>query len=507
MSRSLTDISGDETPPAPVPLFVARGQEAFRWKVWELLGLALVAALLILWKHRNFHAYVADLTKYIGESSPNLYFRSTDEYFLLQGFYRAPDLWHDGLAWWHGPWIHGLTRFYRPVASYLHWAHCYIGLNWGFEWVGWMGLALFWIGCLLAAALAWRITRSRLVTFLVTVSEIVLTSGTFAVQPPGWAAWFPCHPDLLTGALMLGALLCFDLWIERGRGRFLAGAWLLFLIACGVKEHAYIFPIMALTTALLRSEKNMPLRVPRIRRAAWSLAMLAAVALLAVYRSAVVPDAGGPKLTALLNFSTLRVLLFRSVNDVYPALPLPPFSHRSPFFITALFWFAQGWAFLYVARTAAYRRFRARSLAGVAVFFGNLMLALLPALATGTLIFFADPDVGLQTLVYIVRLCILFYSLVLFVRYRKTYPTALSFLLLYLAYVPIAFATVGWHYQLIGSLFRFQFTGLFLLLTAIDLRLDERLLSPLRDYARRRPPRPVLPPPSSPLGTEAASAK
>lgn len=479
MSHPRTHVSREEAPSAPV-----QAQAVVPWKAWELLALAFLAGALILWKHGDFHSYVADLTEDILKFPPTRYFQSTDEYFLLKGFHRAPDLWQDGLAWWHGPWIHALTRFFRPVASYLHWMHCYIGLRWGFDWVGWLGIALFWIACLLGAALAWRMTRSKVCVFLATIGEVLFTSGKLGAQPAEWIAWFPSHPDIVAGELMLGALVAFDLWIERARRRFLLLAWLLFLIACGVKEHAYIFPVMALALALLRHDGNTQLRVSRKHRTAQALAMLAAVALLAVCRAAVMPDAGGPKFSEM-TFSTLLLLVNRSVNDVFPVLPLPPFAHRAPLLLLSLFWLAQGWAYWRLTQSTSYRRFRALPLAGVVVFFGMLAVALFAAHVAGTLILFADPEIGLRTLVFIGELWLFFYSLVLFVRYRARYPTALSLLLIWLAYVPIAFATVGWHYQLIGSLFRFQFTALFLLLAAVDLRLIEDHLPPLRERFRR----------------------
>jgi hypothetical protein len=427
-----------------------RTWSADSWKRGELVALAVALAVLIVWRNHHFAQYAATLVENSDET--------TDVYFLLKGFHRTPDLWRDGLAWWHGPWIHALTPYFRPIGSYIHWVQCYVGLRWGFVWIGYFGLVLFYGSCLLAAALAWRITRSKPAT-VVGAAALPFVLACNPGQPEGWLAWFPGHPDLIVGSLMLAALLCFAAWIERARRGYLLGTWLLFLIACGVKEHAYIFPAMVLAFALLRSG-----RVRRRDSVLQALCLFAATAALFTYRKIVVPNAPGP------GFDPLAFVI-RPIYFIYPVLYQPIRLGETPILTLAALLWLQGWAWLRLRRVERVRRWLSRPFAGVIAAFTLLAIAAGFGLATGTLILFADPGVAADVLSKLVRMWFVPYSLTLLVRYRQRYPTALSWILLWLAYLPIIH-TVGWHYTLVGWLFRAQYWALMTQLLWIEWDRD-----------------------------------
>lgn len=204
-----------------------------RWNWRELLALALAIAVLTVWlNHAGWDGYERWLGKNL--AAPNRVFKTYDEYFLVEGYRKAPDLWRDGLSWWHGNWIHTYTAYFRPLGSYLHWGHCYVGLRCGWQGLGWLGLSLYWAASLVAAAFTWRVTRSKPATILGALL-LPFHQAFNNSQPSHWAVWWPGHPDIVTGGLLVGSLLCLDLWFERGRRRLLAGAWLLLALACGFK--------------------------------------------------------------------------------------------------------------------------------------------------------------------------------------------------------------------------------------------------------------------------------
>lgn len=431
---------------------------ANRWKLWEISALALALAAAIVWREHHFFDYIARLTERLQEQPPSRFFQSTDEYFLIQGYHRSPDLWRDGLSWWHGPWIHPATPYFRPIGSYIHWMHCSVGLRWGFVWLGYLGLVLFYAGCLLATALAWRFTRSK--RFTVVGAAVMPFVRDFNIpQPVGWPAWFPGHPDLIVGSLLIGAVICFDLWIERARRRYLLGAWLLFLLACGIKEHAYIFPAMALALALLRHGA-----VEKRRAAVQVVFLFAAVALLLVYRRAVVPHALAPGFDPAA--FALRPLYF-----LHPVFYAPLRLGYTAVLQLALLLWLQGWAWLRLRRTASVRRWLSRPFATTIVLFGMLAVAAGWGLLTDTLLLFADPLVAAQILSTVLQIWFMLYTLLLFIRYRREYPTALSYLLLWLTYVPVVH-TNGWHYMLIGWLFRAQYWAVVAQVIWADRELD-----------------------------------
>src|SRR5207253_2899768 len=127
---------------------------------------------------------------------------------ILAGYTHAPHLLIDGLRWWHGPWIQEGIQVYRPISSYLLWIESWIGLHWGFIWVGWIGLVQFGVDCCLATALGLRLTCSRLCALLAAVlAPAILTWNWGGAQPAHWLIWFPCHSDLLMIGCLLGAAI------------------------------------------------------------------------------------------------------------------------------------------------------------------------------------------------------------------------------------------------------------------------------------------------------------
>jgi hypothetical protein len=99
-------------------------QHGFR--LWELLALfVLILFLAIRWN--------SDFSEWSGKDSVLI---GSDVQAIVAGYHHSPNLLIDGLRWWHGPWIEEGIQVYRPVSSYLLWTETWIGLHWGFQWVG-----------------------------------------------------------------------------------------------------------------------------------------------------------------------------------------------------------------------------------------------------------------------------------------------------------------------------------------------------------------------------------
>jgi len=378
------------------------------------------------------------------------------------GYYQAPHLWADGLKWWHGTWIQVGIPAFRPLSSYLFWIECWIGLHWGFLWSGWLGFWLFVLNCLLVATLAWRLTQSRLCAVLAAVMATWVRFINVG-QQDYWLIWFPVHQELFMHALMIGALLCFDIWYERAERRYLIWSWLLFLAGCLAKEHVYIFPLFALTVVITRRH---------IAHVQWqtattqAVAMLCAVLLLWQYRAAIIADPRNPSLKPIQFVHKPLLFMYSSAGRYlitgqwwFPVLLLLIFAlsgtliklhHLEPHQNTAIKWLNK----LYISFPLA--------LLTIALY-----LMIVGWSLTDAFWFIFDQPVkqahGRDAIDMLVNL----YAIFLLWKYRKTESTAAVWLFLFLSYAPVL-DFIGWHYTLPASLIRSVYWAYFLKLVWLD---------------------------------------
>ena len=221
-----------------------------------------------------------------------------DVKYIMQGYRLTPNLLHDGLRWWHGPWIEQGVDAYRPLASYLLWIECWIGVRHGYVWVGWIGVALFVLDCWLAAMVSLRLLRSWRCALLTAVLAPAITVWNWGGQQPRyWLIWFPGHQDLLMIAFLLGALIDFHAWMLTSSRRDLARAWILFALGALTKEFDYVFPLFALALTLiptLTRTLGMPNVVSRMAALRQVALMAALPSLMMVFRHFVLPHPYNP---------------------------------------------------------------------------------------------------------------------------------------------------------------------------------------------------------------------
>jgi hypothetical protein len=355
---------------------------------------------------------------------------------ILLGYRETPNVLVDGLRWWHGTWIqHGIPTF-RPLSSYLYWTECWVGFHWGFLWPALFGFCLFVGNCLVSAALGFRLTGSRLgmVVAAVLATQVrVHNTG----QPDYWLAWFPVHQELLMNGLMLGALLCFDVWFERAERKYLGWSWVLFVAGCLAKEHVFIFPAFAAAIALFRrGNAKVTVREGLLQAGGMLLLVFAFFA----YRAAIIEHPRNPTLKPIQFVSKPLIFLF------------PVFGR----YLLIGEWWLPGLAALLVACPYTMRRLRSRHP-------GSLLTApcaavLLTAAAALAYLRFATPSFGdaVGTLGDVgrakesrdlLRMIATLYAVYLLWRYRSSEPTAAAFGLVALAHLPIL-DFIGWHYTL-----------------------------------------------------------
>jgi hypothetical protein len=206
---------------------------------------------------------------------------------------------------------------------------------------------------------------------------------------------------------------------------------------------------------------------------------LAACALFA-YRSSVVPDPGGPRWEQV----TPEMFLARTVVLVYPAFYYAFFGIDVGTHVMAFALFVLAGAWLRLRCCGSVVTWLSRPFAGVWALLIAAFVAVVAAYLTGTLVLFTEPRVVYEKLLPVfVRDWAAFYTVYLFVVYRNRYATALSWLLLYFAHMPVFYTSVTWHYTLIGWFYRAQYLALLALILwdhwGITRRM-ERLLSRAR---------------------------
>lgn len=392
---------------------------------------------------------------------------------ILAGYRLTPHPLVDGLRWWHGPWIQQGIYAFRPASAYLYWAECWIGLHWGFLADAWLGYLLFGATCLLSAALTWRLTRSRACLWLAALLAPLPCFFNIG-QPPLWLAWFPIHQDLMMTALLLAALLSFDVWREQGGSRALGGAWAFFALACLSKEHAYIFPLFAASVALLRKG-----RIPVWTALAQAGLMLASVGLLWVYRAHVIVHPRNPTAGLLTQAHALLVFMYSALGR---------------YLITAQGWLP-GLAVLLLALMGAALRFRqglwgdsvwGRAYIWLPLCFGIvwLYLSLSTPSAAVSLAWLLGGDAGPVALADLGQMLIMLYGIYLLWKYRRVEPTGAVWTWMLLSYTPVA-GFMGWHYLLPAWFLRVPYDVMIVRLVWRDLGRPK--------LSWRAWPRPALP--------------
>jgi len=356
---------------------------------------------------------------------------------ILSGFQKTPNLLVDGLRWWHGAWIQEGINAFRPLTSYLYWLECWIGLHYGFFWVGILGFILFVVCCWLSVELAWRITNSAIGASLCAIFATTIIYHN--LNPKDWLIWFPCHQELMLSVFLIGALLCFDRWLVGRSKKHLAYAWVLFIAGCLTKEYAYVFPLLVASLVLLnyKGEKEA-LRIGLIQ----TFAMLAFVVMLWFYRNAVLENPYNPTLKP--SQFVRKPLLFM-------------FNVFGRYLLTGDYWFV-GWAILIFVMVGIYFRWvrvnpstiLMRSLVWTMLFLTLNWVYLwrfAPSSVSDAILFLLDQPFFNPHLESMASMLFQLYALYLLWRYRDREPTALSFTWVFLAHLPVL-DYIGWHYTI-----------------------------------------------------------
>jgi hypothetical protein len=402
------------------------------WLVAVLLGVPLLAVIFNPFSQASVE--------------PSIIAGMNDVPTIIKGYHQTPHLWPDSLKWWHGPPVQYDVGVLRPLASYLLWIETAVGLRWGFFWTGCIGLLLFIADCWLAVAVAWRFTGSRWCALVAAVLAPSLRFFNYGgqQQPADWIVWYAVHQDLLLIGWLLGALLAFCAWLDTNRKAALIATWACFLLGALTKEFGYIFPVMALVLVHGRRREVAT-------RAAWIqvAAMAGVVALLLLYRRAVLPFIYNPPPLTLLQLIRKPWMYWFGSFDRYL------FVHAYWMVGLGLLVFAYFGAFLHWRRQFGSRLAGAQ---GWAIAGGVFLLILclylivpgwLPDIM-GNFMNWRDTEYFLFDLAAMV---LTLYSISLLWKYRRDEPSLAAWLLMALAYIPI-FTFEGWHYTIAGWFLR-----------------------------------------------------
>jgi hypothetical protein len=364
---------------------------------------------------------------------------------ILFGYHQTPNVLIDGLRWWHGPWIEDGIHVFRPLASYLLWGECWLGLRFGFESVAWVGFVFFVVLCCACAALTWRLTRSLPLTFvsatLAATTPLHIMGGT---MPLYWLAWFPVHHDLQFFLTLISALFCLDMWLETQERRHLLATWACFVVSALTKEYAYIFPLLAVWWVWARAEKE-------VQHAAWrQVAFFFWVAIvLFSYRALILTNPYNPP-------HLKWVHLLRKPWMYW----FPPFYR----YVLSNDWFIPGLAALLYALGAAWRRalqidearqwFLKPGAASGVIAANVVLVGLYLQVATGSVFDALWILFESRTKVFdLAYMTFLFYVVGLIWRTRSQKFGVLALVVLITIYLPV-FTYLGWHYTLAGWFIR-----------------------------------------------------
>lgn len=357
---------------------------------------------------------------------------------ILRGFNQAPNLWRDGLRWWHGPWIEQGVEVYRPLSSILLWLECYAGQKFGFEWIARFGVVLLTIVSWQCVLLAREFTFSRgamlVAALLAPCARFWMMGGS---TPHYWLAWFPCHHDLLMIAWLLGALLWWTRWLESKRRRDLTWALALFLGGVLSKEFLYIFPAMALSVALFHPRRRVEL-FPALKVVG---AMFAFLAFAWVFRSQVLPHPYNPPRLKLVHFLRRPFLywfpafyLYVPAQEFFPAL-------------LALWGFTSvGLGLRFGPKMPGIVR---RVVWPLGIVLGALLLGQCFDGMGESFWYFAEPPNGLIHMNHLVEMVFTLWALYAVWKYRSSTASLAVLGVFLLAYVPV-WTYLGWHYTLAG---------------------------------------------------------
>lgn len=432
-------------------------------RLW--VGTIVLLLGLFLWHNTDDHTYREELRGIyalaLTTTSEQDYRAAFDEHQLRLGYHKAPELWHDGAAWWHGTWIHQGTRYFRPLSSYLHWFHCWSWEHGGSGGFLWLGVVLYVPAAVLMALLARRFVQSPV--YVALAAPILVFGADLSGWRTYWLAWFPGQPQFVLVAFMAASLLSFDLWLERGKTRALLSTVLFLCLACLTKEHGYILPAQLAVLALLRpGSASWRARVGTVGL------FFGLIGLLYTYRSRVLPDADEPHLRP---WRLLRGALSHSHWEL--RLPLQNEIYDIPLCALCLF----GLFFLvrWLRQQTFVQAWQAQTLGRIGLVLALVIgigLCLLPG-SCGVALLDPNQSVGVQ--LKLLGLLFHYSQLYLTVRYSRKHGTLCPWLLLVLSNYPVG-ASFGWHYDITGWQFQLPYAAVLLQVLWLDV-LQPRILA------------------------------
>lgn len=361
-----------------------------------------------------------------------------EEYELtndVQNINRALDAaprFRDTLVWWTGSLAHDGIRDYRPLTSYLFWTERQL---FGKQYERYI-LA----GYVIFGALCWLqfVFTSRLLNVSGVGDRLLVLGGSSLLvapcfwnadpQPSIWLAWFPGHPVILCGLFMAAALVCFDVWLQRPRARWLVATLVAIAGAILTWGVAVVLPVMLAGLAWQRKE----LASSPARKAGALVAAFAIVGLVLILRNVFVPGARGP----LVN-TKMMLKEFMQVSGSYG---LYLWGSKWPAYL-ALALLACCVVLPRVRMAFAVKLIVAALLCCIATTIGGES----PLIMMATLL---DPGRTNAVRTDLLHMLVWGWSGILMWRQRASLPTLLAFAMVALANLPTAQYT-GWHYRVI----------------------------------------------------------
>lgn len=385
----------------------------------------------------TFVAIVVNLPFIHHVSKPEM-FKMADVPEIFSGFYNIHSV-TDTLQWWHGSWIHQGTGALRPVSSYLYWFDCLLGLQYGFFWVGCVGLALLLLNCFWVHRLAYQFTENQSLAAFAGFLAACLPYFNFVPSTPEyWLVWFPAHDTLLCSVFLLAGLSYYADWAKSNEKKALVFAWGFWITASLTKEYAYIFPMFACAVILQCNLKPRRLALIHI------LFMLVFIVGLFIYRHAVILHPRDP---------VYKATMFLRKPFLYLAYPFYKQVLTEDYWIPglAVLLFCLIGGLLKLARGKYSSFLRKQFITSATCFFFMLIVGLYCQIANGSWVL-AMWDLFDHSALRGRQLCSMvatIYAFWLAYKYRNELPTTLVLTLMILSYVPVI-AYLGWHYTIIS---------------------------------------------------------
>jgi hypothetical protein len=308
-------------------------------------------------------------------------------------------------------------------------------------------VALLAAVCCLCAALAWRLTRSKICVVLSAIlAPAVITWNWNGTQPHYWLVWYPCHHDLLMIGCLLGALTALDIWLETGGGRLLVLTWCLFLAGALSKEFLYVFPLMAFALAFGRTGKIV---IERRRILEQLGIMLLVVVGLYCLRLLVLPNPYNPPHISPKHI-VWNAMLFL-VPSFYHNVRTPEYIGLAVVIVTLLVTHVS-------IRFGRLRPVLSKPFTWIPIWCITIAVLWLYSTLTfpsaGQAFWYLfDASDGFARLSDLTEMVFTIYAFWLFWKYRDHEPSRAALLLFVLAYVPVL-TYLGWHYTLTGWFIR-----------------------------------------------------